>query len=107
MDIKTLSALFLVVTFVIHGIAFTILGLRRRKTYYFLLTGTFTFLTAIYFIKFEGWTTKVLGTDFSPEIILRVCAILCTLAYLRAIYNEKGSWLWKLTHRKRDQSLVN
>jgi len=92
--------LFLLVTFVLHGIAFAILGLRRRKVHYFFLTGTFTFLTAIYFIRFEGWTLRVPGANFPIAWLLRVGATLCTLIYLRILYREEGSWLWKLTHWK-------
>ena len=96
MDIKIFLALFLTITFIIHGIAFTFLGLKRRKIHYFSLTGTFTFLTAIYFLKFEGWTLIIPDIDLSAAFILRIAAILCTLAYLRGIYNEEDSWLWKL-----------
>jgi hypothetical protein len=79
--------------------AFALLGFRRGRPYYFLLTGTFTFLTAIYFMKFEGWTPKVPGTSLPITWLVRTGAILCTLLYLRAIYNEKGSWLWRLRRR--------
>lgn len=100
MDLKSLVALFLTVTFILHGIAFTVLGLKRRKAYYFFLTGTFTFLTAIYLTKFEGWSSKFPGTDFSVILLLRIGATLCTLGYLAIIYREEGTWLWKLTRRK-------
>ena len=36
------------------------------------------------------------GIDLSAAIILGIGAILCTLGYLRGIYNEEGSWLRKL-----------
>lgn len=103
MDFKTLIALFLAMTFVLHALAFTVLGLKRRKAYYFLLTGTFTFLTAIYLTKFEGWSPKFPGTDFSVMPLLRIGATLCTLGYLGVIYREEGTWLWKLMHRKESR----
>ena len=97
---KNLVPLFLLITFVFHGIAFTIIGMKRRKIYYFFLTGTFVFLTAIYWIKFEGWELRVPGTRFPATWALRIGATLCTLIYLRSIYHEEGSWLWKLLRRK-------
>ena len=100
MELKSLVALFLVVTFVLHGIAFTFLGLKRRRSYYFFLTGTFVFLSAIYWIKFEGWELRVPGTRFPATWLLRIGATLCTLIYLRCIYREKDSWLWKLMRRR-------
>ena len=54
MDIKIFLALFLTITFILHGIAFTFLGIKRRKIYYFFLVGTFTFLTAIYFLNLRA-----------------------------------------------------
>lgn len=99
-NVGSLVAPFLVVTFLLHGIAFSFLGWRRRRVHYFFLTGTFVFLTAIYFIKWEGWTVSVPGTDFPVTWLLRIGATLCTLTYLCFLYREEGSWLWKLTHRK-------
>jgi hypothetical protein len=99
MDLQTFIAAFLLVTFICHGVAFTILGVKRRRTYYFFLTGTFTFLAAIYFIKFEGWQLSVPGTAFPATWLLRIGATACTLIYLRIIYSEEGSWLWKLTRK--------
>ena len=101
MDLKSFVALFLVVTFVLHGIAFGFLGLKRRRSYYFFLTGTFVFLSAIYWIKFEGWELSVPGTRFPVTWALRIGATLCTLIYLRSIYHEEGSWLWRLTRNKK------
>lgn len=94
---------FLVITFVLHGIAFSVLGWRRRKTHYFFLTGTFAFLTAIYFIKFEGWLLTVPGSDFPLAWVLRIAAGLCTLAYLWRLKQEEGSWLWKLARWSRSR----
>ena len=96
MNVKDFIALFLTVTFVLHGGAFTALGFIRRKKYYFLLTGTFTLLTAVYFIKFEGWDPKLPGSSFPATWLLRIGAVLFTLTYLRIIYGEEGSWLWRL-----------
>jgi hypothetical protein len=90
---------FLTFTFVVHGIAFTMLGFIRQKKYYFFLTGTFTFLTALYLMKFEGWTMNIPGTEISAAALFRICALLCSWSYLNAIYNERGSWLWKLRNR--------
>ena len=106
MDLGTFIATFLLVTFIGHGVAFTILALKRRRTYYFFLTGTFAFLAAIYFIKFEGWQPSIPGTRFPATWLLRIGATLCTLIYPRTIFHEEGSWLWKLAHRKRDRSSV-
>lgn len=100
MEFKTFTSLFLAVTFVLHGIAFTVLGFIRRKSYYFCLTGTFTFLTAIYLMKFEGWSPVFPGTDLSLMLLLRIGATLCTLGYLGIIYREEGTWLWKLMRQK-------
>lgn len=101
MNMKSFVALFLAITFVIHGIAFTILGISRRKIYYFFLTGTFTFLTATYVMKFEGWVPRVPGTDLPAATLLKIAGAFCTLGYLRLIYGEEGSWLWKLRHRTK------
>ena len=91
--------LFLLITFVAHGVAFTILAVKRRRAYYLYLTGTFIFLTAIYFIKFEGWQPIVPGTAVPATWLLRIGATACTLIYLRIIYHVEGSWLWKLLKR--------
>jgi hypothetical protein len=99
MDVGSFWAIFLTVTFIVHGIAFTVLGFSRGRSYYFLLSGTFTFLTAIYLMKFEGWTPEIPGSTFPVAWLLRSGAILCTLLYLRALYNEDGSWLWRLRRR--------
>ena len=101
MELSRFIALFLLLTFVGHGIAFIALGLRRRKGYYFFLTGTFAFLTAIYLIRFEGWELSVPGTDFPATWFLRIGATLCTLTYLKTIAGEEGTWLWKLLRRKQ------
>ncbi len=101
MGFKQFLFLFLMVSFVLHGIAFTFLGWKRRKVHYFFLTGTFIFLTAIYFIKFEAWILRIPGTDFPAIWLLRIGATLCTLTYLRFLYREEGSWLWKLIHWSR------
>lgn len=101
MHLKEFISLFLMITFVLHGIAFTIIGLLRRKAYYFFLTGTFIFLTAIYLIKFEGLAVEVPGTNLPLSWLLRLGALLCTLTYLYIIYNVEGSWLWKLAHSRK------
>ncbi len=100
MEFKNFVAAFLLVTFICHGVAFTILAVKRRRAYYFFLTGTFTFLTAIYFMKFEGWELRVPGTFFPAAWLLRIGATVCTLVYLRFIYREEGSWLWRLMRRR-------
>ena len=100
MELSRFVALFLLVTFVGHGIAFIALGVKRRKGYYGFLAGTFAFLSALYFIKFEGWELNVPGTDFPATWFLRIGATLCTLTYLKAIAGEEGTWLWKLLRRK-------
>ena len=96
MTLGSFVYLLLALSFVAHGIAFTVLAVKRRRRYYFFLTGTFIFLTAIYFIKFEGWQPSLPGTGFPATWLLRIGATACTLIYLRIIYNEDGSWLWKL-----------
>jgi hypothetical protein len=102
MTLGSFVYLLLVLSFVAHGIAFTVLAVKRRRRYYFFLTGTFIFLTVIYFIKFEGWQPSLPGTGFPATWLLRIGATACTLIYLRIICNEEGSWLWKLTRgRKR------
>jgi len=100
MTLGSFIYLLLAISFVAHGVAFTVLAVKRRRTYYFFLTGTFIFLTAIYFIKFEGWQPSVPGTHFPAIWLLRLGATACTLIYLRIIYSEEGSWLWKLTRRR-------
>ena len=99
MGIQSFLPLFLIVTFALHGIAFTFLGMKRRKSRYFFLTGTFIFLTSIYFIQWEGWSLRVPGTSISVTGFLRIAATFCTLFYLRSIYGEEGSWFWKLRQR--------
>lgn len=103
MGLKQFLFLFLMVSFVLHGIAFTFLGWKRRKIHYFFLTGTFIFLTAIYFINFEGWILKVPGTDFPVTWLLRIGATLYTLIYLRFLYREEDSWFRKLTRGRGTQ----
>ena len=100
MTLGSFVYLLLALSFVAHGIAFTVLAVKRRRTYYFFLTGTFIFLTAIYFIKFEGWEPRLPGTGFPATWLLRIGATACTLIYLRIIYGEEGSWLWKLRNRR-------
>jgi hypothetical protein len=102
MDLWAFIAAFLLVTFVCHGVAFTVLALKRRRKYYFLLTGTFAFLSVIYFLKLEGWQPSVPGTSFPAAWLLRIGATVCTLIYLRMIYYEEGSWLWKLMKNRRE-----
>jgi len=97
-DFRSLVAILLTVTFIIHGIAFTIIALRRRKPHYFFLTSTFTFLAAIFFIRFESWTLKLPFIGLPVTMLLRMGAALCTTGYLWFTYNEEGSWVWKLTH---------
>src|SRR5688572_18514160 len=105
MNFQNVWALFLIITFVLHGLAFTVLGLRRDKAYYFFLSGTFSLLTAIYFIKLEGWNPRVPGTGLPAIWVLRIGASICTLGYLRCLSREEGSWFWKLMHwmRRHDQ----
>jgi hypothetical protein len=100
MTLGSFVYLLLALSFVAHGIAFTVLAVKRRRRYYFFLTGTFIFLTAIYFIKFEGWQPSLPGTGFPATWLLRIGATACTLIYLRIIYGEEGSWLWKLRNRR-------
>lgn len=105
MNFQNPLALFLIITFLLHGLAFTVLGLRRHKAHYFLLTGTFSLLTAIYFIKLEGWGPRLPGTGLPLTWALRIGASICTLGYLRCLYREEGSWLWKLIHWWRHHDL--
>ena len=101
MSPRDLLNLFLVLTFVLHGLAFATLGLRRRKIYYLFLTGTFIFLTTIYLIKFERWDPRLPVVDWPATLLLRAGATLCTLTYLWLLGREEGSWLWRLMHRRR------
>lgn len=103
LDLHSFIAFFLIITFILHGLAFTLLGWKRRKLHYFFLTGTFVFLTAIYFIKFEGWTLRIPGTDFPVTWLLRIGATFCTGIYLWSLSREEGSWVWRLARRKRPQ----
>jgi hypothetical protein len=97
-------SLFLAITFLLHGLAFTYLAARRRKGHYLLLVGTFTFLTAIYLLRFQGWNPIVPGLRWPASWLLRIGALACTLSYLGAIYNEKGSWLWRLREKLKGAS---
>lgn len=92
---------FLAATFVIHAVAFTILAVKRRKSYYFCLTGTFVFLTALYLLKFYeiSWRLAVAGTGMSLQVALRISAIACTLTYLWVIARTPGTWLSRLLRR--------
>lgn len=103
MDIKSLLALFLIITFVLHGIAFTFIGLKRGRSHYLLLTGTFSLLIAIYLIKFEAWTVRVPGTTFPATWLLRIGATIFTLSYLHVIYKKEGTWLWKLAGKGKSR----
>ena len=87
---------FLVVTFVIHAVAFTVLALKRRKFHYFFLSGTFIFLIVIYILKFNSLWPVVPGTDISVIFVLRILAIAHTLAYLITISRIEGTWLQRL-----------
>ena len=99
MDSFGLIYIFLVLSFVAHGIAFAFLAFKREKIQYFFLTGTFVFLTAVYVIKFEAWSVSIPGTVLPLTYLLRIAAFACTASYLRVIYNEEGSWLWRLRRR--------
>ena len=99
--VQSFIPLFLLITFFLHGVAFAFLGMKRRKIHYFFLTGTFVFLAAIYFVKFEGWILAVPGTNLPLTWLFRIGATLCTLTYLRLLYREEGSWFRKLTHWSR------
>lgn len=90
---------FLVATFVVHAAAFTILAVKRRKRYYFALTGTFVFLTAIYVLKFRELSLVFPGTDMSLTLVLRILAIGCTMGYLALIARIPGTWLSRLIGR--------
>ena len=92
-------SLFLTITFIVHAVAFTLLGIKRRQKYYFYLTGTFTFLTTIYAMKALGRTPNLPGTTLALTTALRIGAGLCTLSYLAAIYRREGTWLYKIAHR--------
>lgn len=95
---------FLTVTFVLHGVAFTVLGVRRRKPNYFMLTGTFVFLTTIYLIKFEDWAVALPGTSFPLTWLFRIGATVCSVIYLCLIYQEEGSWLWEVRHWQKKRA---
>ncbi len=99
MTLESLVYLFLLLTFVAHGVAFAVLAVKRRRGYYFFLTGTFVFLTAVYFIKYEGWQPAIPGTHFPATWLLRIGASACTLSYLSAIYRVEGSWLWNVMRK--------
>jgi len=101
MELGDFVNVFLIITFVLHGVAFTILGLKRRKVTYFVLTGTFVFLTALYLVKFEGWDMPLPGARGLLTWALRAGATLCTAVYLCLIYREPASWLRKLLRRPR------
>ena len=90
---------FLVGTFVVHCVAFSVLGVKRQKPYYFCLTGTFTFLTAVFLLKFNALTPNVSGTNFPLQWLFRIFAISCTLGYLIWISRIKGTWLSRLLGR--------
>ena len=100
MELGDFVNVFLIITFVLHGVAFAILAVRRRKAAYVVLTGTFVFLTALYLVKFEGWDMPLPGARWPLTWALRAGATLCTAAYLCLIYREPGSWLRKLLDRK-------
>ena len=90
---------FLAVTFVVHAAAFTMLAVKRRKRYYFALTGTFVFLTAVYVLKFREISLVFPGTDLSLTLVFRIMAIGCTTGYLALIAKIPGTWLSRLIGR--------
>ena len=90
---------FLAATFVIHCVAFLILGIKKRKPYYFALTATFVFLTAIYVLKTRGLDPAFSATGWPIIVMLRVCAISCTITYLVWIARMPGTWLSRLIGR--------
>lgn len=90
---------FLLGTFVLHGIAFTVLGIVRKKRYLFFLTGTFTFLSGVYYLKFREFFPNIPGMAVSAVVVLRICAIACTLTYLATIYRIEGTWLNRLLRK--------
>lgn len=92
---------FLVVTFIVHAAAFTILAIKRAKKYYFLLTGTFLFLTMLYILKFKSYSVFLPGSHFPLTIVFRICAISFTLAYLITISRIEGTWLRRLIEKFR------
>lgn len=89
----------LVLTFVLHCVAFTVLAIRRRKSYYFFLTGTFVFLTALYIMKFLSLSPTVGGTGVELRLVLRIGAIACTATYLIVLARTPGSWFSRLLGR--------
>ncbi len=92
---------FLAFTFVAHCAAFTILGVRRKKSYYFFLTGTFFCLTAVYVLKFLELKPMVMNTEMPWIMIIRIAAILCTLTYLTTIACTPDTWLNRLIASRR------
>ncbi len=91
---------FLLATFIVHGIAFTVLGLVRKKRYLFFLTGTFVCLSARYYLKFRDFSPNIPNTAVSVAVVLRICAIACTLMYLTTIYRIEGTWLNRLLRKR-------
>ncbi len=90
---------FLVLTFIVHGAAFLILARKKQKPYYLALTGTFTFLTALYLLKYLSMTPTFPGTGISVYLVLRAMSIACTATYLLWISRVKGTWLSRLIGR--------
>ncbi|OGH56223.1 MAG: hypothetical protein A3G34_13390 [Candidatus Lindowbacteria bacterium RIFCSPLOWO2_12_FULL_62_27] len=90
---------FLLFAFIIHFLAFTVLAVVRRKYYYFLLSGTFVFLSVIYYFKFQRICPNFPNTAVSVIVTCRVLAVSCTAAYLFTIARLPGTWLSRLLRR--------
>ena len=97
---RTGTHVILVATFVVHCVAFTVLAIKRRKPYYLLLTGTFTFLSAVFLLKFFALAITVPGTEFPLQWIFRIFAVGCTLGYLIWISGIRGTWMSRLIGRR-------
>ncbi len=66
--------LFLAGLFLVHGLIFARLWLRRRQWRHLCLVGTFSALTLIYALKYAGLIGPC-SLSLSPEMALRAAAV--------------------------------
>ncbi|MEE2830013.1 MAG: hypothetical protein VX498_12555 [Myxococcota bacterium] len=80
---------FLAINFILHFLAFVVLGLRKRKPRYTFLCGTFALLTGLFSLKFFGLDPWVF--EWRLQALLRIAAAGCTAVYLTMWWKEGRS----------------
>jgi len=94
----------LTAVFIVHGIVFLVLGAHRRDRRFFVLSGTFAFLSVLYGLKAAAWNGTVAGSGLHWSLVLRAGAITCTLVYFYLSSRRPGTWIHRLAQRGRSDT---